>query len=341
VVKILDKELQEGEERDEIFGVKLYDPTNGVKISKRDVCHVELVKDAKSARQAQALQSLLKKIENEENTSWGQQIKNAIMLHPTKEENGEINDVTCFDAVLHFLSIGWKVIFAIACPPPHKGGGYPCLVAGITCIGFVTYIVAEVAGLFGCVLGVLPGVTAITFVAIGTSLPDTFASMTAARNSRHADEAVGNITGSNCVNVFLGLGLPWMIATIWKLTSDECSLCTADETNNFCVKECAYEVPANGLILSVILFLSCSAVGFLILIMRRVFLKGELGGSSSIRYASCFAFICLWVIYIIFASLGTYGVIDLDAYIMGEKTTTIAGAAKSLFEQARETITKG
>ena len=52
VVKILDKELAEGEERDEIFGLKLFDPKGGVKISKRDVCHIELVKDAKSARQA-------------------------------------------------------------------------------------------------------------------------------------------------------------------------------------------------------------------------------------------------------------------------------------------------
>jgi len=137
------------------------------------------------------------------------------MLHPTKEENGEINDVSCCDSILHFLSIGWKVLFAVANPPPHVGGGYACLVSGITCIGFVTYVVAEVATLFGCIVNLRPGLTAITFVAIGTSLPDTFASMTAARNSRYADEAVGNITGSNCVNVFLGLGLPWLIAAIW------------------------------------------------------------------------------------------------------------------------------
>lgn len=50
VIKILFRELAEGEERDEIFGLKLYDPTNGVKISKRDVCHIELVQDAKAAR---------------------------------------------------------------------------------------------------------------------------------------------------------------------------------------------------------------------------------------------------------------------------------------------------
>jgi solute carrier family 8 (sodium/calcium exchanger) len=160
------------------------------------------------------------------------------MLHPTKEENGEINDVSCFDAVLHFLSVGWKVLFAIANPPPYVCGGYACLVSGITCIGFVTYVVAEVATLFGCIVNLRPGLTAITFVAIGTSLPDTFASMTAAKNSRYADEAVGNITGSNCVNVFLGLGLPWLIATIWTRQKLDCINC-GDNLDD-CFTKCSY-----------------------------------------------------------------------------------------------------
>lgn len=56
---------------------------------------------------------------------------------------------------------------------------------------------------------------AISFVALGTSLPDTFASRTAALKEKYADMAVGNITGSNSVNVFLGLGLPWLIASIY------------------------------------------------------------------------------------------------------------------------------
>ena len=47
-------------------------------------------------------------------------------------------------------------------------------------IGLVTYIVGEVATVFGCVLYVKESVTSITFVALGTSLPDTFASKTAA-----------------------------------------------------------------------------------------------------------------------------------------------------------------
>jgi len=274
-------------------------------------------------------------------TSWSQQIKNAIMLHPTKEENGEINDVTCGDAVLHFLSIGWKVLFAIFNPPPHKGGGYPTLFTGICCIGFVTYVVAEIATLAGCIMKIEPGLTAITFVAIGTSLPDTFASMTAARNSRYADEAVGNITGSNCVNVFLGLGLPWCLGTIWKLNSKECQSCDLNKSADACFKECNYMVPANGLILSVILFLGCSSIGFLILILRRVFLKGELGGSNTARYGSAFAFVTLWFIYVIFAGLGTYGVIDLDSLIKGPGLQAVAENFGNLMEEAKERIAGG
>ena len=116
---------------------------------------------------------------------------------------------------MHFFAIGWKLLFA-CCPPPHWGGGIPAFLAAIIFIGGLTAVVGEIAGAMGCVMGIKPGVTAITFVAIGTSLPDTFASMKAARESSHADAAVGNVTGSNSVNVFLGLGLPWVIAVIYS-----------------------------------------------------------------------------------------------------------------------------
>jgi hypothetical protein len=48
-VKVLHKELAEGVERDEMFGVELYDASSGLKISKRSTAMIELVKDAKSA----------------------------------------------------------------------------------------------------------------------------------------------------------------------------------------------------------------------------------------------------------------------------------------------------
>jgi len=173
------------------------------------------------------------------------------MLHPSKNEDGEIEDISGVDAALHFFSIGWKVLFA-CCPPPHKGGGLPCFAAAIAFIGALTAVVGEIAGAMGCVMGLKPGVTAITFVAIGTSLPDTFASMTAARESAYADSAIGNVTGSNSVNVFLGLGLPWVIAVIYSSQNNE-----------------EYKVPAKGLDLSVVLFLSCCLVGVAMFIVRR------------------------------------------------------------------------
>lgn len=236
----------------------------------------------------------MKRIQNEEQITWAQQFKNATMLHPAKNEDGEIEDITAMEGILHFFSIGWKVLFAL-CPPPHKGGGVPCFIAAICFIGILTAIVGEVAGAMGCVMGLKPGVTAITFVAIGTSLPDTFASMTAARESNNADSAVGNITGSNSVNVFLGLGLPWTIAAIYS------------KQNN---KE--YEVKNKGLDLSVVLFLSCCIVGIIVLIIRRATVGGELGGSNTGRILSCILFISLWFIYIIFSCLGQYEVISIS-----------------------------
>jgi solute carrier family 8 (sodium/calcium exchanger) len=69
-----------------------------------------------------------------------------------------------------------------------------------------------------CLDGWVDVLAAITLVALGTSMPDTFASKMALLGSKHADDAIGNINGSNSVNVFLGLGLPWSMAAIYHWT---------------------------------------------------------------------------------------------------------------------------
>merc|ERR1711977_631473 len=93
--------------------------------------------------------------------------------------------------------------------------GMVCFVFSLFGIAVVTALVGDLAGLFGCAIGMPDDITAITVVALGTSLPDTFASRTAAVQDPYADASVGNITGSNSVNVFLGLGLPWMVAALY------------------------------------------------------------------------------------------------------------------------------
>jgi len=292
VIPIIQRENENNEPRDEIFGVQIYDAQPAaVKISKKDTCIVEIVTDAETKKQAEALQQLLERINQQEKITWGQQFKNACMLHPTKNEDGEIEDISGMDAVLHFLSIGWKVLFACV-PPPHYLGGWACFVVALCFIGVVTAVVGEIANLMGCVIFLKPGVTAITFVAIGTSLPDTFASKTAAQESRYADSAVGNVTGSNSVNVFLGLGLPWVIAVSYYGARNE-----------------PFEVPSKGLDLSVMLFLICSLVGIVVLIIRRIAVKGELGGSTAGRAASAVIFVSLWLFYVIMSTLAQYNII--------------------------------
>jgi solute carrier family 8 (sodium/calcium exchanger) len=165
---------------DNAFGFQLSNVTpGGAKLSKKSFQIVNIVTDLESKKKQDALAQLIKKLDGEEETTWGSQFITACMLHPTKGEDGEIQDIEAMDGVMHFLTIGWKLFFAFI-PPAHYYGGIPCFFISLAFIGIVTFVVGEFANLFGCVLGIKPGITAITFVALGTSLPDTFASMQAA-----------------------------------------------------------------------------------------------------------------------------------------------------------------
>ena len=229
--------------------------------------------------------------------TWGKQFIKACECHPTKNEDGEIEDITFGEGFLHFITIGWKIFYAII-PPPHMGDGWPCFVISLVMIGITTYIVGEIANLFGCVLGIAPSVTAITFVALGTSLPDTFASMTAAVQEDYADDAVGNVTGSNSVNVFLGLGLPWVIASVWEGSRDD------DFKKNFYDSKGDYYVPGGSLGFSVIVFCICAVTCVIFLLIRRYcWVGGELGGTSGGRTFSAIFLISLWFLYVIMSIL--------------------------------------
>ena len=114
----------------------------------------------------------------------------------------------------YYIHDWFQIIFALV-PPPSIWGGWLAFFVALAMIGLLTAVVGDLAAIFGCLVGLKDSVTAITFVALGTSLPDLFASKQAAIQEKYADNSIGNVTGSNSVNVFLGLGLPWMIAAIY------------------------------------------------------------------------------------------------------------------------------
>jgi solute carrier family 8 (sodium/calcium exchanger) len=209
------------------------------------------------------------------------------MLHPTKNEDGEIVDFEFMEGTIHFICIGWKLFFSLV-PPAHYANGWACFYCSLAMIGVVTAIVEKVATLFGCVLGVPPPITAVTFVALGTSLPDTFASMTAAKQEKYADAAIGNVTGSNSVNVFLGLGLPWVVAVTFE----------SGKYGHLPDYE-GYYVPAAALGFNVVVFSCLAIVCIIFLLFRRWYVGGELGGSNPFRTVSATFLISLWVIYVL------------------------------------------
>jgi len=195
--------------------------------------------------------------------SWGTQFKVACMLGPSVDSDNLLQDVEASEAFLHFLGMPWKVIFATI-PPRNMWGGWAAFIIALAEIGAVTTVVGELATVLGCTIGLRIQATAITLVAMGTSLPDTFASKTAAESSDNADSAIGNVTGSNCVNVFLGMGLPWVLGSVYWVAKFDAP----------------YEQPAGSLAFSVMLFLACALVCLALLVLRRLCVGGELGGGG-------------------------------------------------------------
>ena len=95
-------------------------------------------------------------------------------------KDGKEEELTAITLLLHYLTISWKVVFAFI-PPSEMRGGWPAFAVSLAFIAIMTVVVGDLAGLFGCVCGLDPGITAITFVALGTSMPDLFASKVRAR----------------------------------------------------------------------------------------------------------------------------------------------------------------
>ena len=197
---------------------------------------------------------------------------------------------------MHFLTLFWKVLFAFV-PPTDIAGGYACFVVSIVAIGLMTAIIGDLASHFGCTVGLKDAVTAITLVALGTSLPDTFASKTAAVGDSTADASVGNVTGSNAVNVFLGIGVAWSVAAIYHEIKGTTG---------------GFQVDPGTLGFSVTVFCILAVVCIGTLFVRR-FIKsigGELGGPTGSKWATGAFFFFLWIIYILLSSLVSYCVIE-------------------------------
>ncbi|XP_048021740.1 solute carrier family 8 member 4a [Megalobrama amblycephala] len=226
-------------------------------------------------------------------SSWREQFVSAVTVSAgddDEEESGEERLPSCFDYIMHFLTVFWKVLFAFV-PPTEYWNGWACFFVSIMLIGALTAVTGDLASHFGCTVGLKDSVTAVVFVALGTSVPDTFASKVAAIQDQYADASIGNVTGSNAVNVFLGIGVAWTIAAVYWHSQGK-----------------TFQVPPGSLAFSVTLFTIMALLCVLTLLYRRrpSVSGGELGGPRTAKLLTTFLFFVMWLIYILLSSLEAY-----------------------------------
>jgi solute carrier family 8 (sodium/calcium exchanger) len=307
----------------EMFRLYITEPSGGAKFDHttdggHEICIATVVIQADEAnkKKVDALQQVL-------NMNWdkvrvghanyAQQFSEAFWPNGSREDAKEAG---MSDLLSHALTMPWKLLFAMI-PPPDYGGGWVCFCIALVFIGGVTAIIGDMASLLGCTMGVPDSITAITFVALGTSLPDTFASKSAAQQDEYADASIGNVTGSNSVNVFLGLGLPWLMGAIYWGGVDDAKkqewamkYAATDVPGKY--PDAAFAVIAGDLGFSVIVFTICACTTIGVLVARRKIVGGELGGPQPMRMASSAFLVMLWFIYVALSSWKTMDTINKE-----------------------------
>ena len=106
-----------------------------------------------------------------QSSSWVEQFKEAFQVEAGGDDDDEEDVEPAYsDYVMHYLSLFWKVLFAFV-PPTDIWNGWACFVVAISMIGMLTAVTGDLASHFGCTVGLADSVVAISFVALGTSLP--------------------------------------------------------------------------------------------------------------------------------------------------------------------------
>jgi len=80
-------------------------------------------------------------------------------------------------------------------------------------ITVLSYFMVTLMEKIGCAWGISSFIMGITFLAMGTSVPDALGSIAVAKEGE-GDMAVSNAIGSNVFDICIGLGLPWLLATL-------------------------------------------------------------------------------------------------------------------------------
>ena len=118
------------------------------------------------------------------------EIINHVRVYKKKKKNQQIEGINIINEVLKFF-----LFLAI--------------------IGLFTFFLTDASINLSSALGVPAIIIAFTIIAAATSVPDTVISVVNAKKG-DLDDATSNVFGSNIFNIFVGIGLPLLIYSLYK-----------------------------------------------------------------------------------------------------------------------------
>ncbi|KAL1550253.1 magnesium/proton exchanger-like [Salvia divinorum] len=222
---------------------------------------------------------------------WKRQFIDAVTLETAESRKLNSPSLSLAKAFWKLLIAPWRLLFAFV-PPYQIAHGWIAFLFSLAFIAGIAYVVTKLTDLISCVTGIHPYIIALTALAAGTSWPDLVASKIAAERQITADSAIANITCSNSVNIYVGIGVPWLINTTY---------------NYFAYKEPLRIENVGGLSFSLLMFFATSVGCIVVLVFRRLTLGAELGGPRHWAWITSIYFMMLWLIFVTLSSLRVSG----------------------------------
>lgn len=123
------------------------------------------------------------------------------------DEDPEEDDDTPKTGIMKvFIPFDWMLSLIFPKPKYY----FVIFFISIAFIGALCWMLVESAIIISTALDIPEVVIALTVLAVGTSVPDMMSSVIVAKQGR-GGMAVSNGIGSNIFDIFIGLGLPWLI----------------------------------------------------------------------------------------------------------------------------------
>ena len=151
------------------------------------------------------------------------------------EEGGLLDNLMGFDDewnspfgifcnCMGIFAMPFKLLFALTIPNVSRkamqGSNFVTVLSFVMCIlwiGFLSAMMVKTVSWIGAILRLHPVVMGLVVLAAGTSVPDALGSYNEAKHG-NADAAVSNALGSNVFDICVGLGVPWFIFALAKVS---------------------------------------------------------------------------------------------------------------------------